>query len=56
VQPSETILAQDCSTAIATEAAVSKLLPIQDGPDLWTSIEQASRSSSGTGSGASAPG
>jgi hypothetical protein len=37
--------AEDSHVKIATEAAISRLLPIMDGPDLWTSIFE-SRSSS----------
>jgi hypothetical protein len=48
--------AKDSDVAIASEAVISRLLAIQDGPDLWSCIPQEDRSSPGTGSGASAPG
>jgi hypothetical protein len=45
--------AKDSDVRIAIEAATSRLLPIPDGPDLWSILE--SRSRSGTGLGAPAP-
>jgi hypothetical protein len=48
--------AKDSDIGIATEAAISRLRPIHDGPDIWSSILQEGRSSQGTGLGASAPG
>jgi hypothetical protein len=47
--------AKDSDVGIAIEAAISRLLPIQDGTDLWSCIPQEDRSSPATGSGAPAP-
>jgi hypothetical protein len=48
--------AKDSDIGIATEAAMSRLFPIQDGPDLWSSVTQEDGSSPGRGLLASAPG
>jgi hypothetical protein len=48
--------AKNSDVGIATEAAISRLLPIHDGPDLWEDIQRESRSSLGTGLGAPTPG
>jgi hypothetical protein len=47
--------AKSSDVRIAMEAAISRLLPIHDGPDLWAHLEELSRSSSVTGSGGPAP-
>jgi hypothetical protein len=44
--------AKDTDVKIATEAAISRLLPIQDGDGQW----EVHRSSADTGSGGAAPG
>jgi hypothetical protein len=47
--------AKDSDVGIATEAAISRLFPIQDDPDLWSTILDKDRSSPAIGSGAPAP-
>jgi hypothetical protein len=37
--------AKSIDVRIATESAISRLLPIHDGPDLWAHLEELSRSS-----------
>jgi hypothetical protein len=54
LQPLVHAEAEDSHVKIATEVAISRLLPIMDGPDLWSQILE-SRSSSDTRSGGPAP-
>jgi hypothetical protein len=48
--------AKESDVGIGTEAAISRILPIHDGPDLRGGIQKMSRSGSDTGSGAPGPG